>query len=313
MSPSSAPPLSPFTDAPATERWGKKDGRTIYVCPDTRAVFFDRRDLLKQDAGEDISPDNYDGYYPYLADFDAERAEWEIGVRRPKYRAQLTLMRKRLGLAPTKPDSRLRLLDVGAGPGYLVAVAEEEGWAAQGVEISPDAVTFGREHYGVEYTTLEEVPPESLDAVTCHHVLEHVEAPTQFLRDLASKLRPGGLLVLHVPHQRPLTFALRDTLARLGSGDSADTFCCLYDDIHIQGFTSSSLQQVVEHAGLQTDFVKSAGMWSRYYDPFFWKNYGRDGDWATAAKKAIRHIVELAGVPFGMGDWVIGYFHKPRV
>ena len=41
-----------------------------------------------------------------------------------------------------------------------------------------------------------------------------------------------------------------------------------------------------------------------------WMNYARGGEWGAAAKKAARHAVELVGIPFGMGDWVIGYFKK---
>ena len=171
-------------------------------------------------------------------------------------------------------------------------------------------MTFGRKYYGVKYTDLEGVEDGSIDAVTCHHVLEHVEAPVEILRSLALKLRPGGLLVLHVPHQRPLTFAARDWIGRLRFGSEAETFCCLYDDVHIQGFTPESLRAVVENVRLSTHFVKTAGMWSKFYDPFMWMNYARGGEWGAAAKKAAGHAVELVGIPFGMGDWVIGYFKK---
>lgn len=300
---------SPFTGASSVEAWGRKDGRPIYVCPDTRAVFFDRDDL-RDDEADSVSPGNYDGYYPYLADFDAERVQWEIGIRRSKYQKQLALMKRCAGASCL--GSAPRLLDVGAGPGYLVAVAEEEGWEALGVEISPDAVAFGQKHYSVRYIGLDDAEDEAFDALTCHHVLEHVEAPMDFLRTLVSKLRPGGLLVLHVPHQRPLTFALRDRLAKLRSGGESETFCRLYGDIHIQGFTVDSLRAAAKVAGLNPHFVRSKGMWSSFYDPFFWGNYAREGQWGTAAKKAIRHAIDFAGVPFGLGDWVVGYFHKPE-
>ena len=56
--------------------------------------FFDRSDIGK-DAPDGIAPDNYDGYYPYLTGFDAERAAWELDVRHPKY------------ISPTSPDAAL--------------------------------------------------------------------------------------------------------------------------------------------------------------------------------------------------------------
>src|SRR5215468_7475556 len=98
------------------------------------------------------------------------------------------------------------LLDVGAGPGYLCSVAQEDGWNAIGVEVSEEAVRHGTKQFGVTYRSLDEVNEESVDALTCHHVLEHVENPDRFLETLRRKLKFGGLLVLHVPHQQPLTF-----------------------------------------------------------------------------------------------------------
>ena len=57
----------------------------------------------------------------------------------------------------------------------------------------------------------------SVDVIICHHVLEHIEFPQTFLRALRTKLRVGGLLVVHVPNQEPLSFYLRNKLARDGN------------------------------------------------------------------------------------------------
>lgn len=203
-----------------------------------------------------------------------------------------------------------KLLDIGAGPGYLCRVAEDRGWEAHGIEISKDAVHFGEEKLGVQYVDIDNVEKESIDAITCHHVLEHISAPMSFLEQLREKLKDGGLLVLHVPHQRPLTFLLRDFVWQIVSNRSADTFCTLYSDIHISGFTERSLQKVLVEAGFGMHFSLTAGMWTKYYDPFFLKNYMRDGQFVAVGRKFVRHLVERLGEPIGKGDWVIRYFFK---
>ncbi|MEM1041092.1 MAG: class I SAM-dependent methyltransferase [Bacteroidota bacterium] len=288
------PARSPFSGASSSLVWGRKDGRVIYQCPDTGATFYDRTEVsgrLEED-------------YPYLKGFDAERFEWEVRIRRPKFQRQLERMRRYVD------GERPHLLDVGAGPGYLVYVANEEGWSAVGAEVSADAVRYGAQQYGARYVELDEVERESVDALTCHHVLDHVDEPVSFLETLHAKLRPGGLLVLHVSHQQPLTFALRDTLRRLTSGGAAETVCKLYEGLHVSGFTAASLRAVAERGGFETHFTKTPGMWSRYYDPFFFRSLAREGRWGTIARKALRHAAENLGRPFGLGDWVVGYFRK---
>ncbi len=286
---------SPFSNATSSRVWGKKDGRVIYQCPDTGAIFYDR---------DEIEHEDYQDYYPYLKGFDAERFEWEVRIRRPKFKKQLALMRRYVS------GDRPRLLDVGAGPGYLVRVAQEEGWDVTGAEISAEAVRHGEHQYGASYIALDEVEDESLDALTCHHVLEHIDEPIAFLETFYRKLKPGGLLVLHVPHQQPLTFALRDKIKQLTSGGEAETVCKLYGDIHLSGFTEDSLRAVVERCGFETHFTKTPGMWSKYYDPFFFRGLAQEGRWGFIARKVVRQGLEKLGEPFGMGDWVVGYFHK---
>ena len=286
---------SPFTGKETTSIWGRLEGRWIYQCPDTGAIFFDR-DVITEEDYQDY------GAYPYLEEFDDDRISWEVRIRRTQYKKQLNLMED---YAPGR-----KMLDVGAGPGYLCRVAADQEWKVQGVEISKDAVTFGQEKLDVRYIDIEEVEDGSVDAITCHHVLEHIPQPMAFLQQLRGKLKDGGLLVLHVPHQQPLTFLLRDWLGQTASSGSRDTFCTLYGDIHITGFTEYSLQRVLQEAGFGMHFSLTAGMWTKYYDPFLLNNYLRDSKYVAAARKFVRHLAERIGEPMGKGAWVIGYFFK---
>ena len=284
---------SPFSGSDTSLAWGRRDGRIIYRCPDSGALFFDRAVLNHND---------YEDFYPYLKTFDARRFTWELQIRRRNYELQLELMRRHV--------SGNRLLDVGAGPGYLVRVALDRGWDAVGVELAQEAVRCGQEQFGVRYVRLEEVEDASVDALTCHQVLEHLAEPVQFLDLVRRKLRAGGLLVLHVPHQQPLTYAVRDRLRRLVPGTRADTLCSLYGDIHISGFDSRSLRRVLERCSYRTHFVRSAGMWSMFYDPFFFRSYVQDRAWIALSRKFARGLLDSAGTPFGLGDWVVGYFGR---
>lgn len=267
-------------------------------CGDCGVVFF-RRPIEE--------PTDYQDYYPYLDEFDAGRFAWELAIRRHKYEVQLRAIRR------LSPDAR-RLLDVGAGPGYLCKVAVEQGWTAIGVEPSVQAVDAGKREFGVVYATLESVPNASQDAIACHHVLEHVEQPSEFLRTLRDKLAPGGILVIQVPHREPLTFMAKNGLRR--ARGAKERSCQLYYPEHITGFDKHSLERALRPHGFDCIAVRCASMWSSFYDPFFLRNYfvGADGrrvqrvDYRGLAQKLVKGAAENVGNLVGRGDWLVGHF-----
>jgi len=279
--------------------WGRVHGRLAYECEGCDVVFFPRPIETSAD---------YEQYYPYLKDFDGARFEWELRIRVRKYRHQLGAIRR------YRPDAR-KLTDVGAGPGYLCKVAMDAGWKALGIEASSPAVEAGRREFGVRYVELDNVEPGSQDAITCHHVLEHLEEPASFLETLRSKLVSGGILVVHVSNREPLTYLARNVLRRTRERD-ADLYCQLYYPEHITGFTRRSLAAALQHVGFEPLRVSCVSMWSRFYDPFFLGNYFRDGagrriakvEYGRLVRQVVQSVGENVGNLFGRGDWVVGHF-----
>jgi SAM-dependent methyltransferase len=96
------------------------------------------------------------------------------------------------------------LVDAGAGRGRFVAHASGAGYAASGVEPTARGVDAAAAVYGValQRAAIEsaDVPPQSADAVTLWHVLEHVDDPAVTVRILRRWLVPGGVLVVGVPN-----------------------------------------------------------------------------------------------------------------
>ena len=284
---------SPFTGADEhCSYWGMKDAQPIYVCSETGALFFDRSKLKEY---------TYQDYYEYLPKFDSKRVQWELIARKPNLTNQLLEALRFL------EKDTCNHLDIGAGPGYCVKIGQDLGLASIGVEMAEKAIAHGQKWYNVNYSTLEEIDDESIDLITCHHVLEHIPDVFEFIALLKSKLTKNGLLIFHVPHQQPLTFLLRDLM---NFSKDAERVCSLYANIHLSGFTVSSLQKATEIHGFKTLKCISRGMWSKYYDPFFFRNYVRSKSYGTIGKKATRHVIENFGQLFNLNDWVIGYFQK---
>jgi SAM-dependent methyltransferase len=103
------------------------------------------------------------------------------------------------------------LLDAGAGRGRFVATARAHGYDATGIEPSLRGVAAAAETGApVAQATIEDaaLEPESLDAVSLWHVLEHLEDPAAALERIRGWLRPGGALLIGVPNLASLQATL---------------------------------------------------------------------------------------------------------
>jgi SAM-dependent methyltransferase len=97
-----------------------------------------------------------------------------------------------------------RLLDVGCGSGRFLADMKALGWDAAGVEFDPKAAEVARTHYGLDVRpgSVHDAgfEPESFDAVTLSHVIEHLPDPVETLARCRQLLKPGGRLVMVTPN-----------------------------------------------------------------------------------------------------------------
>ncbi|NOK61276.1 MAG: hypothetical protein GFH27_549305n45 [Chloroflexi bacterium AL-W] len=95
------------------------------------------------------------------------------------------------------------LLEIGASYGHSLAVAQSRGWRVAGVELSPTAARYARDHFGLSVATTDLLDAhftEHFDAAIMWHVLEHTHNPVAQLEHIHTLLRPGGVLGLRVPN-----------------------------------------------------------------------------------------------------------------
>ena len=106
-------------------------------------------------------------------------------------------------------DREAAILDVGTGPGTLLAWLREAGFrSVKGVDASPGDVNFAASHLGEGVVTLGdarevlEARPGAYDVVMMKAVLEHVAKNDllPLLDALSRSLRPRGRLVVEVPN-----------------------------------------------------------------------------------------------------------------
>jgi len=132
--------------------------------------------------------------YPIL--YQVEQSHWwHVGRRHIIAQFVETICRE-------VKDRRPRILDVGCGTGANLLMLSKYG-DAEGVDISPDALSFCRER-GLDKVKLgaaEELPYDdgTFDLVTALDVVEHMDDDLACLREMRRVLRPGGRVLLFVP------------------------------------------------------------------------------------------------------------------
>ena len=105
-----------------------------------------------------------------------------------------------------------KLLDVGSGYGFFLEKARKRGWNVHGVEPCEHARNYAiKNELEVDLGVLLEqrYPDSSFDVVTMFYVLEHVREPLSYLKEAHRILKPGGLLLVRVPHTTPIVKFLK--------------------------------------------------------------------------------------------------------
>lgn len=91
-----------------------------------------------------------------------------------------------------------RILEVGAGRGWLLEQATSGGWETWAVEVNAQALKHlqNRNIHRILDQPAERftVPPASMDVVRMWDVIEHLESPRQALKQVRASLRLGGLV-----------------------------------------------------------------------------------------------------------------------
>lgn len=102
----------------------------------------------------------------------------------------------------TLAHSKGLVLDAGSGRGGWRKVIALAGGVRESVDIAElpsETLTWV-----ADLMDMPEVPSQRYDCVVCHQVLEHVPRPWKALEEINRILKPGGTLVVSVPHMSRL-------------------------------------------------------------------------------------------------------------
>ncbi|WP_428248615.1 class I SAM-dependent methyltransferase [Ferrovibrio sp.] len=145
-----------------------------------------------------------------------------------------------------------RVLEVGAGRGFLLQCLQAKGAECLGIEPGlANAPYWAR--YGVSVLADSFPSPRlsgNFDLVLAYAVLEHIAEPADFLTAVIDSLRPGGMVAFSVPDCTPF----------IAAGDPA---MLLHE--HYMYFTADSLTRLFAYHGLRALSVERAGYGGALY------------------------------------------------
>ena len=142
--------------------------------------------------------------------------------------------------------SKGRAIDVGCGRGLVLVQLKELGWDVVGMDWNAENARAVAERLGIPVVAgpegLRTLAPNSFDAASLFHVLEHEQQPLELLSQVHRLLKPGARLLVGVPNWAS---AARRLFGRNWMG---------YDfPRHRQVFTPGSLSAALDRTGFRVD------------------------------------------------------------
>ena len=132
------------------------------------------------------------------------------------------------------------VLDVGSGWGGFLKLAKQSAKKVEGVELNQAGVDYVEKNIAVKVHKDVEFLEEMPDLLTMFHVLEHIPNQIDFLKTLYKKMKPGGTIVIEVPHAND--FLLKETLI-------PEFRDFIFWNEHLVLHTEQSLDSIIQSAG----------------------------------------------------------------
>lgn len=149
------------------------------------------------------------------------------------------MLQKKINLIHKYIKNKGKILDIGAGTGDFLKIAQENGWKITGIEPERKARNRAGEK-GVSLEENQEKINDKYDVITMWHVLEHIPDLENQIIFLKNHLTDNGILVIAVPNYKSKDAQIYKQ------------FWAAFDvPRHIWHFSKKSIQLIFEEKGFK--------------------------------------------------------------
>ena len=201
------------------------------------------------------------------------------------------------------------ILDFGCGVGGFLMLAKKHAGSIAGVEPEKRLVNHFRENVGIDIMPslhAARASRQTFDLITAFHVIEHLQNPSEVIKDLIQLLKPGGELIIEVPSSQ-------DALLTLYQSRDFQNFT--YWSQHLFLFNNGTLAKLIQNAGLHLNWIKQI---QRYplSNHLYWLSRGIPGGhvkWSFLDSQLLQDAYESQLAALGLCDTIMASVSRPHL
>ncbi len=217
---------------------GKKETFTIQECQQCKLWITNPR------------PDDDElGQYYESEDYVSHTDKRETLIDRIYHLVRNVAVKGKVKLINKYQPEKGSLLDYGAGTGFFLKAAKDNGWEVQGIEPSAEARKNAAKNHKLELIDPEKydwTAQQKIDTITLWHVLEHLPNLKEHLRNFHSVLKVGGNLIIAVPNHES-----HDAIKY------ADNWAALDVPLHLYHFKKRNINDLANEFGFTVREIRN--------------------------------------------------------